>query len=57
VVDADYRLSPGARMPAHIVDVKHAIAWTREHAAEYGVTRDSSPSPAARPAASWCWLR
>lgn len=36
VVDADYRLSPGARMPAHLVDVKHAIAWTREHAAEHG---------------------
>jgi acetyl esterase/lipase len=36
VVDADYRLSPDARMPAHIVDVKHAIAWTRQHAAEYG---------------------
>lgn len=36
VMDADYRLSPGARMPDHIVDVKRAIAWTREHAAEYG---------------------
>ena len=36
VVDADYRLSPAARMPAHIVDVKHAIDWTRRHAAEYG---------------------
>ena len=36
VVDADYRLSPGARMPDHIVDVKRAIAWTRAHAAEYG---------------------
>jgi acetyl esterase/lipase len=36
VVDADYRLSPGARMPAHLVDVKHAIAWTRAHAAEHG---------------------
>lgn len=35
-VDADYRLSPGERMPAHIVDVKRAIAWTREHAADYG---------------------
>lgn len=35
-VDADYRLSPGSRMPAHIVDVKHAIDWTRRHAAEYG---------------------
>jgi len=36
VFDADYRLSPSARMPAHIVDVKAAIAWTRAHAAEYG---------------------
>ena len=36
VVDADYRLSPRSRMPAHIVDVKHAIAWTRAHAAGYG---------------------
>lgn len=34
--DADYRLSPDARMPAHIVDVKRAIAWVRRHAAEYG---------------------
>lgn len=36
VVDADYRLSPAARMPDHLVDVKAAIAWTRAHAAEYG---------------------
>ncbi|HOL38197.1 MAG TPA: alpha/beta hydrolase, partial [Rubrivivax sp.] len=36
VVDADYRLSPAARMPDHIVDVKRAIAWTRAHAAEHG---------------------
>lgn len=36
VVDADYRLSPGARMPDHLVDVKRAIAWTREHVAAYG---------------------
>jgi acetyl esterase/lipase len=36
VVDADYRLSPQARMPDHIVDVKRAIAWTRAHAAEFG---------------------
>lgn len=36
VVDADYRLSPGVRMPEHLVDVKRAIAWTRAHAAEYG---------------------
>jgi acetyl esterase/lipase len=36
VVDADYRLSPGVRMPDHLVDVKRAIAWTRAHAAELG---------------------
>ncbi len=33
---ANYRLSPQATFPAHIVDVKRAIAWVREHAAEYG---------------------
>jgi acetyl esterase/lipase len=33
----DYRLSPFATMPDHVVDVKRAIAWVREHAAEYGV--------------------
>ncbi|MFO1292198.1 MAG: alpha/beta hydrolase [Rubrivivax sp.] len=36
VVDADYRLSPGVRMPEHLIDVKRAIAWTRMHAADYG---------------------
>ncbi len=36
VVDADYRLSPGVRMPEHIIDVKRAIAWTRESAAKHG---------------------
>lgn len=32
----DYRLSPRATFPAHIVDVKRALAWVKEHAAEYG---------------------
>jgi acetyl esterase/lipase len=32
----DYRLSPLATFPDHLVDVKRAIAWVREHAAEYG---------------------
>jgi acetyl esterase/lipase len=32
----DYRLSPQATFPDHLVDVKRAIAWVREHAAEYG---------------------
>nr|WP_225443587.1 alpha/beta hydrolase [Lolliginicoccus lacisalsi] len=33
----DYRLSPRSRWPDHIVDVKQAIAWVREHAGEYGI--------------------
>lgn len=32
----NYRLSPRARFPDHIVDVKRGIAWIRGHAAEYG---------------------
>lgn len=32
----NYRLSPGATWPDQIVDVKRAIAWAREHVAEYG---------------------
>lgn len=35
-VAINYRLSPKATMPDHIVDVKRAIAWIREHIAEYG---------------------
>jgi len=35
--NVDYRLSPRATMPEHVIDVKRAIAWVREHAAEYGV--------------------
>ena len=34
--DADYRLSPGVRMPEHLIDVKRAIAWTRANAARHG---------------------
>ena len=33
----DYRLSPQATWPDHIVDVKRAIAWVRENAAELGI--------------------
>ena len=32
----NYRLSPRDPFPAHIVDVKRAIAWVREHVAEHG---------------------
>ncbi|MCX8071600.1 MAG: alpha/beta hydrolase [Candidatus Binatia bacterium] len=35
-VSVDYRLSPHATFPDHLVDVKAAIVWIREHAHEYG---------------------
>jgi acetyl esterase/lipase len=35
-VAANYRLSPRATFPEHIIDVKLAIRWIREHIAEYG---------------------
>ena len=35
--NVNYRLSPGATFPAHLVDIKRAIAWVREHCDEYGV--------------------
>ncbi|MBK8234011.1 MAG: alpha/beta hydrolase [Nannocystaceae bacterium] len=35
--NVNYRLSPGATWPDHLVDIKRAIGWIREHAAEYGV--------------------
>ncbi|MBK9753947.1 MAG: alpha/beta hydrolase [Nannocystis sp.] len=38
--NVDYRLSPKATFPAHLIDVKRAIAWVREHADEYGVDPD-----------------
>jgi acetyl esterase/lipase len=35
-VAANYRLSPRATFPDHLIDVKRALAWTKAHAAEYG---------------------
>ncbi|MCU1590099.1 MAG: carboxylesterase family protein [Frankiales bacterium] len=32
----NYRLSPRATWPDHLVDVKRALAWVREHGSEYG---------------------
>ena len=32
----NYRLSPKATFPDHLVDVKRALAWVREHGAAYG---------------------
>ena len=35
-VTINYRLSPRDPFPAHVVDVKRAIAWIREHGPAYG---------------------
>jgi acetyl esterase/lipase len=35
-VTANYRLSPAATFPDHLVDCKRALRWIREHVAEYG---------------------
>ena len=35
-VAMNYRLAPKNPFPAQIIDVKQAIAWTREHIGEYG---------------------
>ncbi|NMC70344.1 MAG: alpha/beta hydrolase [Myxococcales bacterium] len=35
-VSIDYRLSPRATFPDHLVDVKRALAWVRERGAEHG---------------------
>jgi acetyl esterase/lipase len=32
----DYRLSPRAVFPDHLIDVKHGLAWMRRHGPEYG---------------------
>lgn len=35
-VSTNYRLSPKATFPDHLIDVKRALAWVREHIADYG---------------------
>jgi acetyl esterase/lipase len=39
-VAINYRLSPRAAFPAHIIDVKKAIAWIRENIRDYGGNPD-----------------
>lgn len=39
-VAINYRLSPTDAFPAHIIDVKKAISWIKENAAEYGGNPD-----------------
>lgn len=36
VVSIDYSKSPRSTFPAHLIDVKRAIAWVRENIADYG---------------------
>jgi acetyl esterase/lipase len=33
----NYRLSPGATFPDHLIDLKAGLAWVREHADEWGI--------------------
>lgn len=33
---ANYRLSPGATFPDHLIDAKAALAWIRDHGDQYG---------------------
>jgi alpha/beta hydrolase fold len=35
-ISANYRLSPAARFPDHLIDVKKVIAWVRERGREFG---------------------
>lgn len=35
-VSANYRLSPRATFPDHLIDLKQALAWTRQNIAKYG---------------------
>jgi acetyl esterase/lipase len=36
VVTLNYRLAPADRWPSQLIDAKKALAWVREHIAEYG---------------------
>jgi acetyl esterase/lipase len=35
-INVDYRLSPRVKFPDHLIDLKRAIRWYREHAEEHG---------------------
>jgi acetyl esterase/lipase len=35
-INANYRLAPKTKFPGFLIDLKHAIAWYREHAEEHG---------------------
>ena len=35
--NVNYRLSPGATFPEHLIDLKASLAWIRQHADEWGI--------------------
>ncbi|MDR3681069.1 MAG: alpha/beta hydrolase [Flavipsychrobacter sp.] len=39
-ITVEYRLSPEAKYPAAVYDLKSAIRWTRLHAVDYGIDKD-----------------
>ena len=57
-VAINYRLSPKATWPDHIVDAKRAVAWVKEHIGEYGgdpVLRGRQRGLGRRPPRARCW--
>jgi acetyl esterase/lipase len=38
--NVNYRLSPGATFPDHVVDLKRALVWIKDHADDYGIDAD-----------------
>jgi acetyl esterase/lipase len=38
--NVNYRLSPAATWPEHLIDLKYALKWIREHVDEYGFDPD-----------------
>jgi acetyl esterase/lipase len=38
--NVNYRLSPAARFPDHLLDLKRGLAWIRAHSDEYGIDPD-----------------
>ena len=35
-----YRFSPDIIFPQHLIDIKHALKWIRNHAKEFGIDSD-----------------
>ena len=38
--NVNYRMSPGVAMPEHLIDLKRALVWIKEHADDYGIDPD-----------------